>query len=65
VRFPEEIHWLFWEYDTAALDTERHADSILARILEHGPTETALKTRMFGGVNGYVRADLFPSAIVQ
>ena len=33
---PEQIRWLFWEHDFDALDQERHADTILARVLEHG-----------------------------
>lgn len=36
VRLPDDMRWVFWEHDFPALDTERHADSILARILEHG-----------------------------
>ena len=33
---PDDLRWLFWEHDFDALDPARHADSILARILEHG-----------------------------
>lgn len=36
VHLPEEVRWLFWEHDVDALDTEQHASSILARILEYG-----------------------------
>ncbi len=36
MRLPEDLRWLFWEVDFDALDTAEHADSILARILEHG-----------------------------
>ena len=33
---PESIRWLFWDLDFDALDRERDADSILARVLESG-----------------------------
>lgn len=33
---PDDVSWLFWETDPASLDTERHADHILARVLEFG-----------------------------
>jgi hypothetical protein len=30
------MRWLFWEMRLESLDSERHADTILARILERG-----------------------------
>ena len=33
---PRAQRWLFWEVDVSRLDVDRDADSILARILEHG-----------------------------
>jgi hypothetical protein len=33
---PEEHRWVFWEADTAALDTEIDADYLLGRVLESG-----------------------------
>lgn len=35
-RLPRRLRWLFWNLDFEGLDLERHADDILARILEHG-----------------------------
>ena len=35
-RVPKAQHWLFWEVDPARLDVDRDADTILARVLEHG-----------------------------
>jgi len=35
-KLPNELRWLFWEMDFESLDPERHADSILARVLERG-----------------------------
>ena len=35
MRLPDELHWLFWDLDAVELDSERHADTILARVLEH------------------------------
>ena len=35
-RLPPEVHWLFWEHDPRTLDLDRHANTILARVLEHG-----------------------------
>jgi hypothetical protein len=35
-KLPSRLRWLFWEMDFESLDPERHADSILARILERG-----------------------------
>lgn len=35
-KLPSKLHWLFWELDFARLDPARHADTILARILERG-----------------------------
>ncbi len=33
------MRWLFWDLDFDALDTEAHADAILARTLENGRLE--------------------------
>lgn len=35
-RLPSQLRWLFWEVDFDALDPDRHAAAILARILERG-----------------------------
>ena len=35
-RVPDELHWLFWNVDVGALDLDRDADSIVARVLERG-----------------------------
>src|SRR5262249_24561949 len=35
-ELPAAIRWLFWEFDVEQLDTGRDADTILARVLEHG-----------------------------
>lgn len=35
-RLPEQLRPLFWELDFAKLDARKHADSILARVLESG-----------------------------
>lgn len=35
-KLPKALRWLFWELNFDSLDPERHADSILARILERG-----------------------------
>ncbi|MBI4955400.1 MAG: hypothetical protein HY908_25480 [Myxococcales bacterium] len=35
-RPPEDLGWVLWDLDVAELDLEAHADSILARVLEHG-----------------------------
>ena len=31
------MRWLFWDVDFDALDVEKQADAILARVLELGP----------------------------
>jgi uncharacterized protein DUF6922 len=36
---PDEHRWVFWEADCDAIDTETHADYILARVLEFGGIE--------------------------
>ena len=33
---PDRLRWLFWNIDFDALDVERDADTILARVLERG-----------------------------
>ena len=33
---PNELWWLFWDMDPAALDLDAHADTIVARVLESG-----------------------------
>jgi hypothetical protein len=33
---PDEMRWLFWDADVDAIDIERNADDILARVLERG-----------------------------
>src|SRR5262245_34599063 len=35
-RLPEELRWVFWDLDFDTLEVEADADSILARVLEHG-----------------------------
>jgi hypothetical protein len=35
-RLPQHLRPLFWELQFERLDETRHADSILARVLEHG-----------------------------
>ena len=35
-KVPQAQRWLFWELDAARLDVDRDADTILARVLEHG-----------------------------
>lgn len=35
-RIPGFAEWLFWEYDVRALDLAAHADTIIARVIEHG-----------------------------
>lgn len=35
-RVPVEIAWTLWDLDVAGLDLDADADSILARVLEHG-----------------------------
>jgi hypothetical protein len=36
VRLPDEVHWLFWETDAGRVDTEAHAEFVMARVLEFG-----------------------------
>jgi len=36
---PERLHWLFWEVDPWEIDVERHADYVIARIVERGRME--------------------------
>jgi hypothetical protein len=38
-RVPSSLHWLLWDLDCSKLDVDRHADSILARVLENGGLE--------------------------
>jgi len=35
-RLPDDLRWLFWNAELADLDTDVHADGIIARALEHG-----------------------------
>ena len=39
VRVPAEHRWVFWDVDPGSLDTHRHRDYILARVLERGCIE--------------------------
>jgi len=36
VAVPEQHRWVFWDVDASALDTTRHADTIVPRVLEFG-----------------------------
>ncbi len=46
---PAEVHWLFWETEPAALDTEVNRRDILARVLERGRLEdVAWAMRCYG-----------------
>ena len=38
-RLPKRMRWLFWEMDFGRLDSLRHADYILGRVLEQGRLE--------------------------
>ena len=35
-QLPQYLHRFFWEYDPDALETDRHADLIMDRIMERG-----------------------------
>ncbi|HTM45454.1 MAG TPA: hypothetical protein VL137_10890 [Polyangiaceae bacterium] len=39
MALPETLQWLFWEFEPAALDVQRHADQIIPRVLEKGRLE--------------------------
>jgi hypothetical protein len=39
VRIPKRLAWLFWEADRTRIDVERHATSIIPRVLEGGRLE--------------------------
>lgn len=36
---PRSMRWIFWDVDFEALRLQKHADAILARILENGRME--------------------------
>lgn len=38
-RVPQELRWLFWNVDVDALELDRDADVVLARVLERGRLE--------------------------
>jgi len=38
-RLPTRVRWLFWEMDFGRLDTRRHADYIIGRVVEFGRLE--------------------------
>jgi len=35
-NIPSSLHRFFWEYDPGKLDVDRHADLIMARLMERG-----------------------------
>jgi hypothetical protein len=35
-RLPQDVRWILWDLDFERLDTEADADSISARVVEHG-----------------------------
>lgn len=39
MALPEKLRWLFWEVDPGEIDVERHADYVIARIVERGRME--------------------------
>jgi hypothetical protein len=39
MALPERLHWLFWEVDPREIDVERHAEYVIARIVERGRME--------------------------
>ena len=36
MKVPKSCRWVFWDVDVDALDTKRHVNYILARVLEFG-----------------------------
>lgn len=36
MKVPKSHRWVFWDVDAALLDTDRHANYILGRVLEFG-----------------------------
>lgn len=36
MKLPESLYPLFWEYDVTTIDTVRHTDVIICRIMERG-----------------------------
>lgn len=49
MRPPESLRWVLWDLDVNALDVERDADSILARVLENGRlTDVREVLRLYG-----------------
>ena len=53
---PDAHHWIFWNVDIDALELERDADHILARVLEHGCLEDV---RWVMATYGYPRIHQF------
>lgn len=39
MQLPQAMYWLFWEVDVQEIDLEKHADFVLARVLEKGRLE--------------------------
>lgn len=35
-RLPRWLHWCFWDVDPQQIDLRRHAEYVIARLLEHG-----------------------------
>jgi hypothetical protein len=40
VAIPTKMRWLFWEVDPGKIDVERHADYVIARVVEYGRLRT-------------------------
>jgi hypothetical protein len=55
---PQDISWLFWDVDVAALDMERDANYVLARVLERGrlsDVNWAIQTYGLERIHGFFR----------
>ncbi len=39
VHVPRRMKWIFWDVDFDAIDVDRHADGVMARVLERGCLE--------------------------
>jgi hypothetical protein len=57
-RLPKQMHWIFWDVDARCIHVDKHATSIIPRVLERGrlvDVQWLLKTYGRRAIHAFLR----------